>query len=178
MHIIYWAHSYRKEDAPLNNHFGILIEQSERMIVNFDPPSPSVNESKLAQNLRSCDGMVAVLSWRDRGTSPYLIYEVGLSLRARKPLAVFIDDRLPTNILPSRILQRRFSHRTYFRQFREHTDALRLLRSSMGDPPPSRYQPNASQRTCGLVGLRPLDRNSKNFIHNFVALRGFSTYRP
>jgi hypothetical protein len=173
MHIIYWAHSYRKEDAPLNNHFGILIEQSERMIVNFDPPSPSVNESKLAQNLRSCDGMVAVLSWRDRGTSPYLIYEVGLSLRARKPLAVFIDDRLPTNILPSRILQRRFSHRTYFRQFREHTDALRLLRSSMGDPPPSRYQPNASQRTCGLVGLRPLDRNSKNFIHNFVALRGF-----
>jgi len=59
MHIIYWAHSYRKEDAPLNNHFGILIEQSERMIVNFDPPSPSVNESKLAQNLRSCDGMAA-----------------------------------------------------------------------------------------------------------------------
>ena len=43
----------------------------------------------------------------------------------------------------------------------------------MGDPPPSRYQPNASQRTCGLVGLKPLDRNSKNFIHNFVALRGF-----
>jgi hypothetical protein len=48
MHIVYWAHSYRKEDAALNNHFGILIEQSERMIVNFDPPSPSVNESKLA----------------------------------------------------------------------------------------------------------------------------------
>ena len=49
MHIIYGAHSYRKEIAPLNNHFGILIEQSERMIVNFDPPSPSVNGSKLCR---------------------------------------------------------------------------------------------------------------------------------
>ena len=38
---------------------------------------------------------------------------------------------------------------------------------------PRCYQPNASQRTCGVVGLRRLDRSSKNFIHNFVALRGF-----
>jgi len=173
MHIIYWAHSYRKEDAALNKHFGILIEQSERMIVNFDPPSPSVNESKLAQNLRSCDGMVAVLTWRDRGASPYLMYEVGLSLRARKPLAVFIDDRLPSSILPRRILQRRFSHRTYFRQFREHTDALRLLRSCMGEPPPSRYQPSSTQRTCGLVGWKALDRDSQNLVRKFVTVRGY-----
>jgi len=177
MHIIYWAHSYRKEDAALNKHFGILIEQSERMIVNFDPPSPSVNESKLAQNLRSCDGMVAVLTWRDRGASPYLMYEVGLSLRARKPLAVFIDDRLPSSILPRRILQRRFSHRTYFRQFREHTDALRLLRSCMGEPPPSRYQPSSTQRTCGLVGWKALDRDSQNLVRKFVTVRGYEVVR-
>jgi hypothetical protein len=173
MHIIYWAHSYRKEDASLNKHFGVLIEQSERMIVNFDPPSSSVNESKLAQNLRSCDGMVAVLTWRDRGTSPYLVYEVALSLRARKPLLVFIDDRLPTNMLPRRILQRRFSHRTYFRQFREHRDALRLLRSCMGDPPPARYQPSPTQRMCGVVGWKALDRESQNLIRKFVTARGY-----
>jgi hypothetical protein len=30
MHIVYWAHSYRDEDAAINRHFGILIEQAER----------------------------------------------------------------------------------------------------------------------------------------------------
>ena len=69
MQIIYWAHSYRDEDAAINRHFGILIEQAERMIVNFDPPSKSVNAAKLDQNLRACDGMVAVLSWRASGPS-------------------------------------------------------------------------------------------------------------
>ena len=58
MHIVYWAHSYRDDDAAINEHFGVLIEQAEQMIINLDPPSPSVNEFKLDQNLRSCDGMV------------------------------------------------------------------------------------------------------------------------
>ena len=51
MHIVYWAHSYRDEDADINKHFGVLIERAEKMIINLDPPSPSVNESKLDQNL-------------------------------------------------------------------------------------------------------------------------------
>jgi hypothetical protein len=42
MHIIYWAHSYREEDAVINGHFGVLIENAAGMIVNFDPPSDSV----------------------------------------------------------------------------------------------------------------------------------------
>jgi hypothetical protein len=153
MHIVYWAHSYRDDDAAINEHFGVLIEQAEQMIINLDPPSPSVNESKLDQNLRSCDGMVAVLTSRATGPSQYILYEIGLSLRARKPVIAFLDDRIGGDVLPARILQRRFSYRTYFRQFREHTDALRALKNYMGDPPPSRYQPRAGQRTCGLVGL-------------------------
>jgi hypothetical protein len=42
----------------------MLIEQDGSMIVNFDPPSQSVSESKLQQNRQSCDGMVADLTWR------------------------------------------------------------------------------------------------------------------
>jgi hypothetical protein len=156
MHIVYWAHSYRDEDAAINRHFGTLIE-AERMIVNFDPPSKSVNESKLDQNLRSCDGMVAVLTWRANGPSQYILHEIGLCLRSRKPLLVFVDDRLPGEFLPPRVLQRRFSHRTYFRQVREHRDAMRTLKTYMGDPPPSRYQPSAGQRTCGLIGFGAQD---------------------
>jgi hypothetical protein len=56
------------------------------MFMNLDPPSDSVNESKLNQNLRSCDGMVAVLPWRATGPSKYILFEIGLSLRARKPV--------------------------------------------------------------------------------------------
>jgi hypothetical protein len=173
MQIVYWAHSYREEDAQINRHFGVLIEQSARMIVNFDPPSKSVNEAKLDQNLRSCDGMVAVLTWRATGPSPYILYEIGLSLRARKPLVVFLDDRLSGEILPSRILQQRFSHRTYFRQFREHNQALRAFQTYLGDPPPARYQPNFGQRTCALVGAAALDTDGQKLVYDFVQERGY-----
>jgi hypothetical protein len=174
MQIIYWAHSYREEDAAINKHFGVLIEQAERMIVNFDPPSKTVNSAKLSQNLRSSDGMIAVLSWRANGPSQYILYEIGLSLSARKPVIVFVDDRLPDNILPARILQRRFSYRTYFRQFREHTASLRTLKTYLGDPPPTRYQPNFGKRICGLIGLSALREEMRREICNFVEWRFYS----
>jgi hypothetical protein len=173
MHIIYWAHSYREEDAAINRHFGLLIEQAERMIVNFDPPSASVNESKLLQNLRSCDGMVAVLTRRATGPSPYILFEIGLALRARKPLVVFIDDRIRGDVLPPRIMQQRYSAQTYFRQVRDHVQALRVLKSSMGDPPPTRYQPSADQRGCGVIGLNSLDDSSRSLLTRLVDERGY-----
>jgi hypothetical protein len=175
MQIIYWAHSYRQEDADINGHFGLLIEKAAHLIVNFDPPSKKVNTSKLEQNLRSCDGMSAILSWRDSGPSQFILYEIGLALRARKPLLVFVDDRLPDDMIPLRILQRRFSHRTYFRQVRDHTFALRELITYMGDPPVPRYQPSSNQRTCGLVGLRVLDHTTRKHLRDFVNQRGYQS---
>jgi hypothetical protein len=173
MQIIYWAHSYRDEDAAINRYFGTLIEQSERMIVNFDPPSKSVNEAKLDQNLRACDGMVAVLSWRASGPSQYIMEEIALAMRARKPLLVLVDERIRGDILPPRILQRRFSHRTYFRQYRDHTHAMRSLKSYIGDPPPTKYQPSFDQRSCGLIGLGALEPASRREIYEFVEKRGY-----
>lgn len=173
MQIVYWAHSYRKEDNDINQHFGRLIEDAERMVVNFDPPSDKVNESKLDQNLRSCDGLVAVLTWRGNGPSKYILHEIALSLRARKPLLVFMDDRISGGILPDRILQRRFSHRTFFRQSREHTHALRALKSYMGEPPPARYQPNTGQRICGVIGLASLDKDGRETVRRFILERGY-----
>ncbi|KAA1016219.1 hypothetical protein FVF58_02505 [Paraburkholderia panacisoli] len=171
--IVYWAHSYREEDAAVNQYFGMLIEQAGSMIVNFDPPSQSVSESKLQQNRRSCDGMVAVLTWRETGPSPYILFEVGLALRARMPVVAFVDDRLVDNILPPRVLQQRFSHRTYFRQVREHSYALRALKAYMGEPPPTRYQPNSGQRGCGVIGMTAMTTQDRNVVTQFVEKRGY-----
>jgi hypothetical protein len=173
MQIVYWAHSYRENDAEINRHFGRLIGDAGRMVVNFDPPSDKVNESKLDQNLRSCDGLVAVLTWRAGGPSPYILHEIGLSLRARKPLVVFVDERLSSDVLPTRILQRRFSPRTFFRQSREHSQALHTLKTYMGEPPPARYQPSAVRRICGLIGLSALDRDTRATVDRFVRERDY-----
>lgn len=173
MQIVYWAHSYREQDAAVNQYFGILIEEAARLIVNFDPPSKEVNSAKLEQNLRGCDGMVAVLTWRDSGPSPYILYEITLSLRARKPVLVFLDDRLPDSIVPARVLQRRFSHRTYFRQVRDHTYALRELKAYIGEQPGPRYQPSFGQRTCGLLGFPRKGAAVTDAVRNVVRGRGY-----
>jgi hypothetical protein len=173
MHIVYWAHSYRPEDAAVNRHFGVLIEQAARMLVNFDPPSQSVSEAKLQQNRRSCHGMVAVLTWRASGPSPYILFEVVLALRARMPVVVFIDDRIPNDILPPRVLQQRFSHRTYFRQVSEHSHALRVLKSYMGDPPPIKYQSNLGQRCCAMIGMAGLGKTSRISVVETINRRGY-----
>ncbi len=143
------------------------------MLVNFDPPSKTVNSSKLARNLLASDGMVAVLPWRPGGPSQYILYEISLALKARKPLVVFVDDRLPDGIIPRYVLQRRFSARTYFHQVREHTQALRFVKEFIGDPPPVRYQPSVGQRACGLVGMDALSSSDVDKISEFVIQRGY-----
>lgn len=173
MHIVYWAHSYRDQDAAVNQHFGILIEEAARLIVNFDPPSQDLNAAKLEQNLRSCDGMVAVLTWRPAAPSPYILYEICMALRARKPVLVFLDDRLPDSTIPSNVLQRRFSHRTYFRQVRDHSHALNELKTYMGEQPGPRYQAGLGQRTCGTLGLRNLQRDRRETLGDLVETRGY-----
>jgi len=141
--------------------------------VNFDPPSKSVSEAKLQQNRRSCDGMVAVLTWRSTGPSKYILFEIELALRSQMPVVAFIDDRLANNVLPSRVLQQRFSHRTYFRQVREHTHALHVLKSHIGDPPPVRYQSNFGQRCCATLGWRRLPPEKRRAATDYIAKRGY-----
>jgi hypothetical protein len=173
MHTIYWAHSYRPEDAQINEYFGTLIEKSARMIVNFDPPSQNVNRAKLQRNLSDCDGMVAILSWRGSGPSPYIAYEIWLSFLAKKPVIAFVDDRLPNDILPRSVPQYRFSQSTYFHQVRGHTQALNDLKIYMGDPPPVRLRPSSQQRSCGIYGIGALYKDARRSILQFVHERGY-----
>ena len=173
MHIIYWAHSYRPADGIINEHFGVLMEESERIVINFDPPSKAVNSAKLEQNLRACDGMVACLPWRPDGISQYILYEICLALRAQKPVLAFIDDRIPDGVLPHRVLQQRYSHLTFFRQVREQVQALRLLKTYMGEPPPPQYQPYSSRRSCGLIGFSRRSAGRKAAVSTLIRNRGY-----
>src|SRR3954447_5343831 len=98
MTVMYFAHSYRDRDARIVDYFGRLM-RSEGLVPSLDPPSDSVNAAKLQRHLNSSDGMVAVLSRREDGTSPHILFELSLAIRAGFPLLVFIEDTLPSDII-------------------------------------------------------------------------------
>lgn len=177
MNLVYFSHSYRKEDADFVRYFGRLI-RSEEFLPSLDPPSKSVNGSKLERHLRNSDGMVAVLSWRKDGVSKYILFEIGLCIRAKKPLLVFVEDNLPNNIVPANVLQRRFSRRSFLRQIREHRHAMQILKSYLGEQPPPRYQPGLNRRSCLLVGTAAGSKQESELLPEWLESRGYNSIDP
>lgn len=172
MRLVYFSHSYRKEDADLVRYFGELI-RSEGMHPVLDPPSKTVSAARLQRHLRDSDGMVAILTRRDDGVSPHILFEAALCLQARKPLIVFIEDVLELNLIPSRVLTSRFSRKWFFRQLRDHRQAVRVLRSYLGDAPPPRYQPTSTRRTCFPIGLGTLETHVRDGIIDAIGKNGY-----
>jgi hypothetical protein len=148
--LIYLSHSYRPRDAAVNDYFVRLME-SEDLLPSLDPPSTFVNSAKLERHLDQSDAMIAILTERETGVSPHIIYEIALGVRSRKPLLVFVEDTLPSTILPVNVLQRRFSLHSFPRHIREHRQSLMVLRDYIGEAPP-RYQASLTRRTCLLLG--------------------------
>jgi hypothetical protein len=151
MNLVYYAHSYRKPDADVVGFFSDLM-RSEHLIASLDPPSDHLNSAKPERHLGSTDGMVAVLTAREGGVSQYILYEISLCLRARKPLLVFVEDLLPGGLVPARVLQRRFSRRGVLRQLREHQHALRTLKSYIGEDHRPSISPAVSSEGVCLQG--------------------------
>lgn len=155
--LVYFSHSYRPRDAVVNNYFARLME-SEGLVASLDPPSPtnSVNSAKLERHLASCEGMIVVLTQREDGVSPHILYEISLGLRSGKPVLIFIEDTLPPDIIPAYILQRRFSLRSFPRSVREHRQAIAILHAHIGSGVP-RLQRLSAPRTCLLLGIASLE---------------------
>jgi len=174
MHIVYFAHSYRKPDAELNEFFQDLMID-EDLVASLDPPSDELNAAKPERHLRSTDGMVVVLPWRDTGASPYILYEISLCVRARKPLLVFIEDRLPTGIVPGHILQRRFDRRRLLREVRDHRHAFRMLKAYIGDDPPPTYHPVSTQRSYLLLGAEAFGEAAVDEIRRLMEASGYAS---
>lgn len=173
MNIVYFSHSYRKEDNFLVKFFGQLI-QSQDLVLTIDPPSQNLSAAKLERRLNSTDGMIAVLNWRQGGISKYIQFEISLCLRARKPLLVFIEDNVDTKRFPSRILQRRFSRGYLPREIKEHKHAIQSLKSYMSVTPLPKYQPSNKKRACLLIGLSILHKNAREAVTEIIKKRNYS----
>jgi hypothetical protein len=173
MSVIYFSHSYRKEDASIVQYFAELIKY-QQLTIRLDPPSKTVNSAKLERQLKYCDGMIAVLTWRQGGPSQYILYEISLCLRACKPLLVFLEDNLQNNLIPTRILQSRFSRRSFLRQIREHHHFINILKNYLGENPPPKYQPSAMKKTCAMVGTPDLSKEMRENLYSIISDKGYS----
>ncbi|WP_435120275.1 hypothetical protein [Amycolatopsis thermoflava] len=154
MPVMYFAHSYRERDARIVDYFGRLM-RSEGLVPSLDPPSDSVNGAKLQRHLNASDGMIAVLSRREDGTSPHILFELGLAVRARFPVLVFIEDTLPNDVVSPHVPQQRFSYRSFLRQAPAHRQALRFLKAYLATTPPGGYVPLGRRRSCLVVRSAP-----------------------
>jgi len=173
MQLIYYAHSYRAIDNPINEFFQELIVD-EAMIPSLDPQSDLLNTAKPERHLRSTDAMVVVLPHRDPAPSEYIRWEIGLGLRARHPQLVFVEDTLADDLVPQGILQRRFSRRRLLREVRDHRAALRTLKSYIGTDPPPTYHPMSLRRRCAVIGASRLGREPLNELLQYLEKCNYS----
>ncbi len=157
MYIVYYSHSYRPPDNDINEFFQELM-LSEGMTPSLDPPADQdhLNAAKAERHLRNTDGMIAVLPYRDPEPSSYILYEIALCVRARKPALIFVEDVLPDDSIPDTLLQRRFSRRQLLREVRNHRHALRILKTYLGTEPPPTYELSSGQRQCLVIGASAL----------------------
>ncbi|MGN2640503.1 hypothetical protein ACTD5D_30915 [Nocardia takedensis] len=167
MSIVYFAHSYRERDAAVVDFFARLI-RSEGLSLSLDPPSDSVNSAKLQRHLNASDGMIAVLSRRDDGVSPHILYEINLAVKTGTPLLVFVEDTIPNSVLSQRLAQQRFSARWYLREVRDHRHALQAFKSFMHDFNPPKFRPSATKRACVLVGLENLPQSVADGLREWI----------
>jgi len=174
MHLIYYSHSYRPEDAEINKFFQDL-SVSEGLTLSLDPFSDRLNSAKPERHLRNTDGMIVVLPARDPEPSVYILYEIALCVRAHRPILVFVEDSLPDDVVPGGLVQRRFSRRHLLREVRSHRHAMGLLKSYIGSEPPPIYQPSTRQRSCLLNGISAISDESRGGIEDQLTRLGYKT---
>ena len=90
----YFSHSYRIEDQDQNKEFWSYFSSDFSFFV--DPPSDTTIHTHLERMIRRCSAFVAVLNRRDNVSklhcSPFVLYEYGLAVQARRPKLLLIDD--------------------------------------------------------------------------------------
>ncbi len=175
MKLVYYAHSYWAQDAEVVRHFADLM-QLLGLTASLDPPYGRLNAAKPERHLRSNDGLVAVLTTREGGPSQYILFEISLGMRSKKPVLVFVEDDLPDDCISSRILQRRFSRRSLLRDIRTHRHALELFNGYIGANPPPAYQPGLTRRRCLIVGHGNAGREASEAVALTVDAMHYSTH--
>src|SRR5262245_54206951 len=94
----YFSHSYRLGDQKLNQTFWRLFAEAGFSFF-VDPPSDTTSHTHLERMMGKCSAFVAVVSYRPEvsrvNCSPFILYEFGLAIQARRPRLLLIDSRVP-----------------------------------------------------------------------------------
>jgi hypothetical protein len=92
----YFSHSYRVEDQELNRAFWSHFKSDFSFFI--DPPSDVTIHTHLEAMMRRCSAFVAVFNRREDvsefNCSPFMLYEFGLAVQARRPKLLLIDNSI------------------------------------------------------------------------------------
>lgn len=172
---IYYSHGYREREASFNRYFGLLINESG-LVPSLDPPSDDVNSAKLEKHMKYAVGLIAIVSNRDGRISPYIRYEIDIAIRARKPVLAFLEDSLPDDVLPNFILRKRFSPKSFVREYYEHKHAIELFCTYIGKEHIPRYQHLSNQKSALLIGFHNMAKDMSDETRKILVSSGFNVF--
>jgi hypothetical protein len=93
----YLSHSYRREDQETNLKFWPIFEE-EGFYFSVDPPSNITTTAHLEQMMNASSCYVAIVNRRPEipnyYCSPFILYEFGLAVQARRPMLLLVDDKI------------------------------------------------------------------------------------
>jgi hypothetical protein len=99
---VYFSHSYRYEDRELNEFFWELFWDAG-FTFSIDPKSTVMSHTYLQALIKRSPGFAAAVTYRDEqesGCSPFMLYEYGIALLARKPKLIFVEKGLTEKYFP------------------------------------------------------------------------------
>jgi hypothetical protein len=93
----YLSHSYRPEHQAINQKFWPLFEAAGFYFC-VDPPSNITTTAHLEQMMNASSCYVAIVHLREEiptyRCSPFILYEFGLAVQARRPMLLLIDSKI------------------------------------------------------------------------------------
>lgn len=84
-----------------------------------------------------------------------------------------MEDSLSDKVLPDFILKRRFSTKSFYRDFYEHQHALNIFKSFTGDYQLPRYQSLTYQKSAILLGFDDAQLELEEQIKNYLSATGY-----
>jgi hypothetical protein len=96
--LAYLSHSYRPGDRDTNLFFWELFSRAG-FFFSVDPRSDLLSPAYLERSMQDSQCFVGIVTFRDNEPrircSPFVVFEYGLALQARKPTLLLVDDRVP-----------------------------------------------------------------------------------
>jgi hypothetical protein len=98
--LAYFSHSYRAEDRDVNSFFWELFHE-HKFFFTVDPGSSVFSIPYLESMMLRSNCFVAVIPRRQNVPnlcSPYILFEYGLAVQARKPSLVFVEQDVDSSV--------------------------------------------------------------------------------